>query len=120
MSKRILALIEDLFFAVQVRDTASKLGFRTTVVQQEQEFTEQLASSPDLVLVDTTVGDADWTKLVRAAKAGRRPVVAFGDHRDLEARERALTAGADTFVANAVVATDLAGLLRRHAGKEAL
>ena len=114
MKKSILVLMEDLLFSVQLQDTAKKLGYAVVVVQQEGDFSQQLENAPDLVLVDTTVKHVDWTKLVRAAKSRQRKVLAFGNHGDLEARERALAAGADTVLANAAVATNMSRLLEKH------
>ena len=44
------------------------------------------------------------------------PIVAFGPHMDLEARERALAAGCTEFLANSKIATDLAHVVARYIG----
>lgn len=114
MPRTLLALIDDLFFSVQVSDTAASLGYEVVVAQTPGEFARHLQETPDLVLVDMGVKNADWARLIRDARATGRPVVAFGDHTDLEARRVALEAGATAVVANSLVARDLGGLLRKH------
>ena len=114
LPQTLLALIDDLFFSVQVSDTAASLGYEVVVAHTPGDFARHLQETPDLVLVDMGVKNTDWARLIREAKATDRPVIAFGDHTDLEARQLALNAGATAVVANSVVARDLGGLLRKH------
>ncbi|MBI2886915.1 MAG: hypothetical protein HYY02_06880 [Chloroflexi bacterium] len=119
--KTLLAFIPDLFFAVQVQDTASALGYRVELARDADAFGRELAQGQGLalalVLVDMGAPRTDWESLIRQAHAAGVPVVAFGDHTDLAGRRQALEAGAVTVVANSLVATNLARLLRRYAGR---
>ena len=50
---------------------------------------------------------------LRQARAADYPVLAFGSHMDLEARAKALAAGAQRVVANSKFSSDMPGLVKR-------
>ena len=114
MATTVVVYAEDLLSGLQVRDTAQKLGYSAKTAEALPELIQEIISSPQLLLVDASV-QPDWSWVVGAARAHRVPVVAFGNHTDLVGRERALAAGVDAVVANSLVATDLAGIIRRYA-----
>src|SRR2546423_15672695 len=80
------------------------------------EFARQLDPPPDLILVGLAATRQPWPELIRQARATpalrRVPLLAFGPHRDLELRARALDAGADRVLANSALMVALPGLLR--------
>lgn len=119
MSSTVLLYAEDLFTAVQIRDTAAKTGDSVTVVQRFEDLLPRLSSRPLLVLIDLAAGGTDWPALGEAAQRSGVPLVAFGNHMDLAGRERALAAGAEAVLANSLVATDLVGVLRKYTRREA-
>lgn len=117
----VLALVPNLFFAGPLRDTAQRLGYRVEFVRDERDFTERLQGfDPKLLVLDLAASEEDWARLIRAAKvlaAAPMPILAFGNHLDLAARERALAAGADVVVSNARFVTELPRLLEKYVEK---
>lgn len=117
MTKRILALEKDLFFAVKMRDTLRHHDIEVKTVRTLLAFEHLLAAPtgerPELVIVNTATTGVDWESAIRQARAQGLPVLAFGSHMDLEARERALKAGAQRVVANSKFTTDMPGLVQR-------
>ncbi len=117
MTKRILALEKDLFFAVKIRDTLRHHDMEVKTVRTLPAFEQLLAAPtgerPELVIVNTATTGVDWESAIRQARTSGLPVLAFGSHMDLEARERALKAGAQRVVANSKFATDMPGLVQR-------
>ena len=117
MTKRILALEKDLFFAVKMRDTLRHHDMQVKTVRTLPAFEQLLAAPaaerPELVIVNTATTGVDWEAAIRQARSQGLPVLAFGSHMDLEARERALKAGAQRVVANSKFATDMPGLVQR-------
>jgi len=111
----ILALEKDLFFSVKIRDTLRHHDMDATIVRTlpalEQHLTGEQA--PELVIVNTASKGIDWEAAIRAAHEKNIPVLAFGSHMDLEARTKALQAGARKVVANSKFASDMAGLVKR-------
>jgi DNA-binding response OmpR family regulator len=117
MTTRILALEKDLFFAVKMRDTLKHHAVEVIIVRTLATFEQRLMSAEDekprLVIVNIATVGVDWAAAVRAARAHTLPVLAFGSHMDLEARAKALEAGAQRVVANSKFTSDMVGLVRQ-------
>jgi DNA-binding response OmpR family regulator len=112
----ILALEKDLFFAVKIRDTLRHHNLEVTIVRTLPAFEEALTlpeeTRPRLVIVNTATKGVDWEAAIRAARVNNIPVLAFGSHMDLDARARALEAGAGKVVANSKFTSDMPELVR--------
>ena len=122
MTLSILALEKDLFFAVKIRDTLSHHDIDATIVRTLPAFERHLTTEearPALAIINTASTGVDWEAAIRAAHAQNIPVLAFGSHMDLEARAKALQAGAHKVVANSKFASDMAGLVARTANQTA-
>ncbi len=117
MTKRILALEKDLFFSVKMRDTLRHYDIEVMTVRTLPAFEQYLQASgeesPVLVIVNTATKGVDWEAAIRQARAHSLPVLAFGSHMDLEARAKALKAGAQRVVANSKFTSDMPGLVER-------
>jgi DNA-binding response OmpR family regulator len=84
-----------------------------TLAAFEQALQASGEERPALVIVNTATTGVDWEAAIREARAAGYPLLAFGSHMDLEARARALEAGAQRVVANSKFASDMPGLVRR-------
>jgi hypothetical protein len=117
MTTSILALEKDLFFSVKMRDTLKHHDMLVTIVRTLAAFEQRLTSAgdekPALVIIDTATAGVDWEAAIRKARDQHIPVLAFGSHMDLEARARALQAGAQRVVANSKFSSDMPGLVQR-------
>ncbi len=117
MTKAILALEKDLFFAVKIRDTLRHYDMETKTVRTLATFEQNLAPTegqqPELAIVNIATPGVDWAAAIRAAREHNLPVLAFGSHMDLEARAQALEAGAHKVVANSRFASAMPDLVRR-------
>ncbi len=105
------------FFSVKMRDTLRHHGMEVTVVRTLAAFEQRLAATgdekPALVIVNTATQGVDWEAAIRQARTIGFPVLAFGSHMDLEARAKALSAGAQRVVANSKFTSDMPGLVKR-------
>jgi DNA-binding response OmpR family regulator len=114
VSISILALEKDLFFSVKMRDTLRHHDMEVITVRTLAAFEQRLATGDvKLVIVNTATVGIDWEAAIRAARALKLPVLAFGSHMDLEARAKALQAGAQRVVANSKFTSDMPGLVKR-------
>ena len=117
MATQILALEKDLFFSVKIRDTLRHHGMEVTIVRTLPAIMQRLAvtgeEKPELVIVDTATTGVDWEAAIRQTRKHGFPVLAFGSHMDLEARAKALQAGAQRVVANSKFTSDMPGLVQR-------
>ncbi len=117
MTISILALEKDLFFSVKMRDTLKHHDMLVTIVRTLAAFEQRLLAEgnekPSLVIIDTATAGVNWEEAIRKACNSHIPVLAFGSHMDLEARARALQAGAQRVVANSKFSSDMPGIVQR-------
>ncbi|MDQ2905986.1 MAG: response regulator [Chloroflexota bacterium] len=115
MVKHILALEKDLFFSVKMRDTLRHHEMEVAIARTLSGFLQHLQApaAPDLVIVNIATPGVDWEAAIRQARASGLPVLAFGSHMDLEARAKALQAGAQRVVANSKFTADMPALVQR-------
>jgi DNA-binding response OmpR family regulator len=117
MATQILALEKDLFFSVKMRDTLRHHDMEVKTVRTLPAFVQGLAATgdekPALVIVNTATTGIDWETAIRVARTTGLKVLAFGSHMDLEARAKALEAGAERVVANSKFTSDMPDLVKR-------
>ncbi|MFL5706264.1 MAG: hypothetical protein ACJ8AG_26100 [Ktedonobacteraceae bacterium] len=117
MATHILVLEKDLFFSVKIRDTLRHHGIDVKIVRTlpafEQGLTATAEDKPTLVIVNIATVGVDWEEAIRQARTHGYTVLAFGSHMDLEARAKALQAGAQKVVANSKFTSDMPGLIQR-------
>lgn len=116
MTTVVLALEKDLFFSVKIRDTLRHYDIEAVTVRTLAAFEEHLNATaenkPALVIINTAIKGVDWEAAIRSAKGYGYPILAFGSHMDLEARDRALKAGAEKVIANSKFSSDMPGLVQ--------
>ena len=117
----VAALVQDLFFSSRIQDALRKAGRPAIIEARSDEFVERVrAHQPALVLIDLGIQRVDWAATVSRLRADEEtaelPIVAFGPHRDLEARERALAVGCAEVIANSKLVTDLPHIIERYTG----
>jgi len=117
VTTHILALERDLFFSVKMRDTLRHHDMEVKTVRTLAAFEQGLTAAgeekPALVIVNTATTGVDWEAAIRQARASGYAVLAFGSHMDLEARARAIEAGALRVVANSKFTSDMPELVKR-------
>ncbi|MBI2941575.1 MAG: hypothetical protein HYY04_14165 [Chloroflexi bacterium] len=116
--RRIIALIGDLFFESRLVPLARQVGAEVCFVHDVNQLRGALHGAideaPALVLVNLATRIPDPFEAIATAKAASPvPVVAFGPHKDVEARRRALAAGSDRWLPNSQLAKEFPRLVRR-------
>lgn len=86
-------LADDLIWATRLADLVRGAGAEPVPVRSMPAL-EQALPDVDGVIVDLTARAYDGLAAIARATAGARPVLAVGQHDDLELRRRALEAGA--------------------------
>ena len=123
MTTLVLALEKDLFFAVKMRDTLRHYDIEVKTIRNLPAFEEALRAKEDqkyaLVIVNTATVGVDWEAAIREARHAGLNVLAFGSHLDLDARSKALEAGAQRVVANSKFSSDMPGLVQRMLNESA-
>ena len=98
MSRRVLAAVEDLFFATRIEGVAKQAGVAVEFCAPSTLLERCTQSPPDLVVMDLhAAGDplACAARLKREPRTSHVPIVAFYSHVDTGLRARALEAKVD-------------------------
>ncbi len=113
MTRRVVALVDDFMVRSRI-EAAAPPETELIFPRDAADFAAQCTSPPDLILVGLAATRLPWAELIRSARAtlGDVSILAFGPHKDLELRSRALEAGADRVLANSALMVALPGLLR--------
>lgn len=109
----IVVVVDDLFVRARIDAAAQASGRQIRYARSSADFEAALGESPTAILVGMAATRLPWEDLIRRAKAGHPGpyVLAFGPHKDLDLRRRALDAGADRVLANSAFVAALPTLL---------
>ena len=114
-ARRVVVVGDDLMVRSRIEAAAPEDG-TLSFPRSAQDFAAQLDPPPDLIIVGMAATRLPWPDLIRAARANPAsrevPVLAFGPHKNLELRSRALEAGAERVMANSALMLALPRLLR--------
>jgi DNA-binding response OmpR family regulator len=99
----IVMIVSNLMFATRIEDAAHAAGAAVLSPIDQTGFLAALRRGARLVIIDASADNVPWPEWVSAAKndqtAETVPILAFGSHKDLELRNRALGAGVDRYLA---------------------
>jgi CheY-like chemotaxis protein len=118
-SKKILAVLEDLFFTVKINESAKRAGLGITFVKSELDALEQARSSPALIILDLNFGGIEPLKLIQKLKADDQTrgisLLAYVSHVQGELKQQAQEAGCNMVLARSAFSQNLPQILKRHA-----
>ena len=120
-SKKILAVLEDLFFRVKISDAAKRSGLDVEFVKAEQDaLAAAQADTPLLIILDLNCNGVNPLKLVGKLKGDsglkQVSVIAFLSHIQGELKQKAHEAGCDMVLARSAFSQNLPQILKRHSG----
>lgn len=100
MNRRIIAAVDDIFFAAKIRGTAEHLGIPVDFARSIDALVESAERElPDLFIVDLHSQRCEPFALIERLKADANlcavPVVGFFSHVQTELQQRANEAGID-------------------------
>ena len=118
-SRKILAVMQDLFFTVKVNESAKRAGLAVDFVKSELDALDRAADSPALIILDLNFAAVDHLKLIRELKSHaatkRIPLLGYLSHIQGELKQQAQEAGCDTVLAKSAFSQNLLQILKRHA-----
>ena len=117
MNRRVLAAVDDLFFASKIRGAAEQLNVSVDFAKTADAlFDAAKTDVPSLVILDLNSERADALALARRLKADEQlravPVVAFLSHVQTELQTRAEEAGVDHVLSRSAFTKRLPEILR--------
>ena len=114
MSRRVVAVVDDMFFASKIRATAEAVGVEVSFPRSKEALVEK-AREAQLILVDLHSQKFDPVALVKDLKADEQlraiPVVGFFSHVEVELQRNALAAGFDQVLPRSAFTRDLPAIL---------
>ncbi len=119
---RILALVEDLFFAAKIVETAKLTGAEVETVSNGDALLQRsIEERPSLVIVDLNAPGAKRGESVRRLKTNSTlaeiPVVGFLSHVQVDLAEAARKAGCDRVLPRSKFTAELPQILRLSTGQ---
>jgi 5,8-dihydroxy-2-naphthoate synthase len=116
-SAKVLAVTDDLIFRSRIGVSLGREGIAVQFVAADRLEDAARENRPNLILLDYSAGGgaalAVLARMMESAATKSIPILAYGPHMDLPARERARAEGADEVLSNNEVATNLPALVRR-------
>lgn len=119
MTRKILAAVDDLFFASKIRATAETLGVNLKFHRRLDSLVAAAGEqSPDLILVDLNNEKVNGIELARALKANEGskhvPLLGFFSHVQTDLQRAAIDAGFDQVIPRSVFSRELGKILLRE------
>jgi len=117
MPAKVIAIIDDLFFASKIRGTAEALSVPVSFPRTLQSLIESANSEPvGLIICDLNASRIDPITLSRTLKADDSwrsvPLIGFFSHVDTELQRQALEAGFDRVLPRSVFTARLPQIMQ--------
>ncbi|HEV8422479.1 MAG TPA: hypothetical protein VGQ40_03990 [Chthoniobacterales bacterium] len=117
-SKKVLAVLEDLFFTVKINEAAKRAGLPITFVKSEHDALEQAKAQPALIIMDINFQGIDPLSLIRKLKADEQTkrinLIGYLSHVQGELKLQAQEAGCDMVLPRSAFSQNLPQILKRH------
>ena len=118
--KKVLAVLEDLFFTVKINESAKRAGLGISFVKSEHDVLEQAKHKPALIILDLNFHGVDALRLIRKLKSDEHTkgisVIGYLSHIQGELKQQAQEAGCNMVLARSAFSQNLPQILKRHAG----
>jgi PleD family two-component response regulator len=117
--KKILAVLEDLFFTVKINESAKRAGLDISFLKSEHDVLEQAKHHPTLIIMDLNFHGIDPLQLIRKLKGDEHTksvnLVGYLSHIQGELKQQAQEAGCNMVMARSAFSQNLPQILKRHA-----
>jgi PleD family two-component response regulator len=119
-SRRVLAVVNDLFFSVKISEAAKRNGLALEFVKDSGEVIEKAKSRPSLIVFDLNFEAVDPLKLIVELKSSAETkgvsLLGYLSHLQSELKVQAQDAGCDMVLARSAFSQNMLTIFRRHAG----
>ena len=119
LTRKVVAVIDDLFFTVKIMDAAKRAGLEIVFVKEEEKAWELAQELPTLMIVDLNTKAVNAVDLIQRLKTNPQTkqisLLGFVSHVQVDLKKEALAAGADIVLPRSTFSTTLPSNLQRHA-----
>ena len=117
--KKIVAVLDDLFFSSKIREAAKTLEIDLEFVKSPDGFKEKILSArPSLIIVDLNSRAGNPLEIIKSIKSTGElkqiPVIGFLSHVQIELKKEADKAGCDLVIPRSRFSRDLREILRKY------
>jgi PleD family two-component response regulator len=118
--KRVLAVVNDLFFSVKITDAAKRSGMELEFVKDPASVIEKAKTKPSLIIFDLNfdaVAPLDLIeKLKQEADTRGISLIGYLSHIQGELKQQAQEAGCDMVLARSAFSQNMSQIFKRHSG----
>src|SRR5947208_1207050 len=118
--KRVLAVVNDLFFSVKISEAAKRNGLALEFVKDSGEVLAKAKEKPSVIVFDLNFDAVGPLDLIRQLKAcpDTKSVSLLGylSHLQSELKVQAQDAGCDMVMARSAFSQNMLMIFKRHAG----
>jgi PleD family two-component response regulator len=118
--KRVLAVLNDLFFSVKLADAAKRAGLALEFVKDAQQVLEKAQQKPAIVVLDLNFEAVGPIALITALKSGDATkgisLIGYVSHVQGELKQQAHEAGCDMVLARSAFSQTIPQIFKRHSG----
>ncbi|HMC59440.1 MAG TPA: hypothetical protein VKJ01_09635 [Candidatus Solibacter sp.] len=119
-SKRVLAVVSDLFFSVKLSEAAKRNGLALEFVKDAGEVLEKAKEKPQLIVFDLNFDAVNPLTLIASLKASSETkgisLIGYLSHIQGELKMQAQEAGCDMVLARSALSQNMLQIFKRHAG----
>jgi CheY-like chemotaxis protein len=120
--KKVLAVVEDLFFTVKINESAKRAGVPIAFVKSQRDAIDQAAEAPSLIILDLNFAAIDPVDLIHKLKAdpalAKIQLIGYVSHVQGELKQQAQEAGCDMVLARSAFSQNLLRLLTRQKNRD--
>ena len=118
--KRVLAVVNDLFFSVKITDAAKRSGMELEFVKDSNTVIEKAKTQPSLIIFDLNFDAVAPLDLIGRLKTGEDTrgisLIGYLSHIQGELKLQAQEAGCDMVMARSAFSQNMSQIFKRHAG----
>ncbi|HWR50170.1 MAG TPA: hypothetical protein VN428_03630 [Bryobacteraceae bacterium] len=118
--KKILAVLDELFFRVKISDAAKRAGMNVEFVQTADDVLEKAKERPALIIFDLNFAGLEPLNLIPKLKGNPDfkgvSLIGYLSHIQGELKQKAHETGLDMVLARSALSQNLPQILKRHAG----
>ncbi|MFN7992540.1 MAG: response regulator [Bryobacteraceae bacterium] len=118
--KKVLAVVNDLFFSVKITDAAKRAGMAVELLKDPDEVLTKAKAKPSVIIFDLNFQDVQPLHLITQLKSSPEfkgvSLIGYLSHVQADLKQAAQEAGCDMVMARSAFSQNLPLILKRHAG----
>jgi CheY-like chemotaxis protein len=117
-TRKIVAVLDDLFFQVKIHEAAKRAGLPIEFVKSETDTIDRAKLAPELIILDLNCGAVNAVDLITKLKGSDETkgvdIIGFVSHVQGELKQQAQQAGYNMVLARSAFSLNLPQILKRH------